>query len=256
MNKIILIAISVFLLLKVDSVAQVLEIHKNIGQDTSFKIEEIDSITFNEPAIYGDSVIFFDDFESHPLYSFPYYSPWVLLNMTPDPRTLTTAIARLDNKLYASGQKSLRISTSDTEKIMVNTRLKRSPNIIYFDAKVIIEKYANVADKPAATEFGFRNIGESLSGENYASLVIKQDGIIYCKIGPTESPISPMDLNRWYRIRLMFNVPNKSLSVWFNLQPIVPKFAGFIGTFGYKDFSIISNNSDIYFDDIKIWESK
>ncbi len=254
MKNIIIIAILFFCLETANS--QVLKIHKNSGQDTTFKIDEIDSMTFNEPYMYGDSVLLFDDFESHPLYAFPYYTGWQIFNLTPDPKTLSSAVAMLDNKYHTSGQKAFKISTSSNEKILINNKLKRSPDIVYFEVRVYLEKLTNDSGKASTTEFGFRNIAESLSGENYAGIAIKEDGNFYCKIGPKETPISTVELNRWYRIRLMFDVPNKSLSVWFNLVDVVPKFSGFLPTFGYKEFSIISNNSDIYFDDLKIWESK
>lgn len=236
--------------------SQPMNIYSNSGKDTSFQITEIDSITFSNYSI-SDSIILFDDFESQPLFTFPELKGWKLFAYSSTQRTTANpGTILLENKYKNSGQKSFRVNAPSGFGAYVSNRLKHSPDTVTFDVKIYMEKYPDSAFAESACWFGLWNLSESLGGENYAGIVIRQNGNVSCRIGTKEAPITKLDKSRWYTVRIRFDTRNREMSVWINLQPVVPKFSGILPSFGYKDFTIYAINSEVYFDDLKIWKSK
>ncbi len=249
-------ALIISLILTQTAFSQPMNIYSKSGKDTSFQITEIDSITFSNQSV-TDSIVLHDDFESQPLFTFPELTGWKLFAYSSTQRTtVQPGTILLENKYKNSGQKSFRVSAPSGFGAYVNNRLKRTPDTVTFDVKIFMEKYPDSAFAESSCWFGFWNLSESIGGENYAGLVIRQNGNVSCRIGTKESQITKLDKSRWYIIRVRFDTRNREMSVWINLQPVVPKFSGILPSFGYKDFTIHAINSEVYFDDLKIWESE
>lgn len=216
--------------------SQTMTVYKKDATTANFQLSQIDSITFSSTPL---NAIYYDDFESYQLDSFP--SGWV--------STGEKNQVSISNSAYHSPSKSLKISG-----IGGNAGGYRS--IATFPDTTFIELWIKSPSNLTTADTGWVAFGIRFYWA--INLVAKDSSVrltdYYTGTGPGTT-FGHFQPGSWYRIKVKFDKINNQVTCWINdvlmIQnaPISPYPSGTLDF----NFGIAYLQKESYFDDLIIW---
>jgi hypothetical protein len=218
------------------SLAQTMTVHKNDQTTATFQLSQIDSITFS---LAPENVIYYDDFESYPLDSFP--SGWV---SSGGQNQIT-----ISNSAYHSPSKSLK-----TSGIGGNAGGYRS--IATFPDTTFIQLWVKTPANLTSLDTG--SVAFGIRYYLAINFVAKDSSIrlsdYYTGTGPG-TIFGHFQPGSWHKMKVEFHKNSNTVSCWVNdvlmIQdaPISPYATGTLDF----NFGIANLQKEFYLDDLTIW---
>jgi len=216
------------------------------------KVFEISSIPTNWKQV--ENILFFDDFESYDVGTFPSEGGWELVwNGRGDEYQCVT------DEYWYSYTKSLQLWGQDWWSSVAQKKFSSDSKIIGFEAYILIESYSSKpSGSPVAARIMFWNREGGTWGKGYAGIDFTYDGNITTKDiwAPTFGTWQP---KTWYKIRLVLNRSSNTFNVWINDKlvgeniDVLPESQD---TYNINSLALFSDHAGVkvYFDDVKVFE--
>jgi len=187
-----------------------------------------------------------DDFESYAVNTFPSSGGWILKY-----NGAGNSYQVITSSQHVSGTKSMQMKGSPGWSATMYRTISSTPSNVYFEGMC-----KAIGSTGTVATIGFWNLDEGTWGTRYA-IVAFSDGNIHCQVGQSQQTIQTYNSDQWYKVKLKFDVPNATITVWINDQIAVQALNGTLSSAGYKHFCLLSEHtatsSAAFFDDVKVW---
>jgi len=216
-------------------------------------------LTFNiffAAIIYAEEIeLFNDDFESYNVGTFP--SPnWVL-----HWNGAGNQFQIVNNNFYHSPTKSMQLRAQYNWAALAYRTLSVRPNIIYCELWMKSSQSQSSSDR--GSNFGFYNPSEAVWGVMYGNFGMNNaTGRFYyfnnTNYSETSVELDSFQFNRWYRIKLKYNLCCNMQSVWVDDVQLLNNVSLIVNSSGtrYSCFAISTSNTTTdlnHYDDIRVW---
>jgi hypothetical protein len=193
------------------------------------------------------TTLFFDNFESYPVGTFPSAGDWILVW-----DGMGTQYQIVTDMVSYSLKKSFQLWGQYGWSSVVEKRFYTDAEIIGFEAYVRVESYPSTHN---SASIAFWNKEKATWGKNYAGVVFTSDRNI-CAFSPTNGYVCLQIYypNTWYKIRLVLNRPTNTFSVWID-DVLKASNLGTVESYDVNALALASEWGGVksYYDDVRVF---
>jgi PKD repeat protein len=211
-------------------------------------------LTFHDPSysVAEATTLFFDDFESYEVGTFPSAGGWVLVW-----NGMGSKYQVVTSDHYHSPSKSFQLLGSYGWSSVAERHFSTAAKVIGFEAYVMAEEYTHHNVKGVGS-IGFWNREEATWGKYYVTVAFMGDGYLAVTFinasGSTENiELQPYTPGTWYKVKVVLDRSTNTLSVWINDALKASNIKTTNTNINALEVSSAWAEVRCYFDDIKVF---